>query len=377
MVRVGVIGGGQLARMMIPAALNLGIELRVFAESEGSSAAMAATYVGDYANLEELTSFAHNCDVITFDHEHVPIAHLEALCAEGVGVYPPPGALALTHDKIVMRRALQDLGVPQPRWTVIESSTHRDQALGEVGGFPCVAKLPVGGYDGKGVRVIASWAEAEEWCALGPVLLEEKVDFRRELAQLGARRPSGEWVAWPVVETRQVNGVCSEVLAPAPGMSAEGARQAESIASTIASAINVVGVLAVELFETADGRILVNELAMRPHNSGHVFTELSLTSQFEQHLRAVTDFPLGAPELIQEFGVMANIFGRLEGHLAKLAAEELPAVKIHDYQKAPRLGRKVGHCVAVGSSVENSLSAALAARAILEGDNYDGQRGSS
>jgi len=202
---------------------------------------------------------------------------------------------------------------------------------------PCVAKLPVGGYDGKGVRVIASWAEAEEWFALGPVLLEEQVDFRRELAQLGARRPSGEWVAWPVVETRQVNGVCSEVLAPAPGMSAEGARQAESIASTIASAINVVGVLAVELFETADARILVNELAMRPHNSGHVFTELSLTSQFEQHLRAVAGFPLGAPQLIQEFGVMANIFGRLDGHLAKLAAEEFPAVKIHDYQKAPRL----------------------------------------
>ena len=171
MVRVGVIGGGQLARMMIPAALNLGIELRVFAESAGSSAAMAATYVGDYANLEELTSFAHNCDVITFDHEHVPIAHLEALCADGVRVYPPPGALALTHDKIVMRRALQHLGVAQPRWTVIESSTDRDQALGEVGGFPCVAKLPVGGYDGKGVRVIANWAEAEEWCALGPVLL--------------------------------------------------------------------------------------------------------------------------------------------------------------------------------------------------------------
>jgi 5-(carboxyamino)imidazole ribonucleotide synthase len=155
-------------------------------------------------------------------------------------------------------------------------------------------------------------------------------------------------------------------------MSAEGASQAESIASRIASAINVVGVLAVELFETADGRILVNELAMRPHNSGHVFTELSLTSQFEQHLRAVADYPLGAPELIQEFGVMANVFGRLDGHLARLAAEEFPAVKIHDYQKAPRLGRKVGHCVAVGTSVESTLTAALAARAILEGENYDG-----
>jgi len=372
MVCVGVIGGGQLARMMIPAAINLGIDLRVFAEAEESSASMAVSHVGDYSQLSELEAFAQNCDVITFDHEHVPIAHLEALQAQGVRVYPPPGALALTHNKIVMRHALATLGVPQPRWAVVESEADDDRALREVGGFPCVAKIPVGGYDGKGVRVIDSFGAIADWTAAGPVLLEEKVDFRRELAQLGARRPSGQWVPWPVVETRQAEGVCSEVLAPAPGISPWQSAEAESIARSIAESIAVVGVLAVELFGTTDGRILVNELAMRPHNSGHVFTELSVTSQFEQHLRAVTDFPLGSPELISGIGVMANVFGHVDDLLARTASERFPEVKIHDYTKAPRPGRKAGHCVAVGSDVADTLGRALAVRAILHGENYDG-----
>jgi 5-(carboxyamino)imidazole ribonucleotide synthase len=244
---IGVIGGGQLARMMIPAAINLGLDIRVFVESESSSAKLAAGHVGDFTNIAELEAFAATVDVITFDHEHVPLDHLEALQNTGVAVFPPPQALALTHNKIVMREALTSLGVPQPRYGVA-TKEDRESALVDVGGFPCVAKLPVGGYDGKGVRVVANWSELDDWLATGPVLLEELVPFTRELAQLSARRPSGQWLAWEVVETRQQGGVCAEVLSPAPGISEDARSQAQSIAGVIAEAYDVVGVMAVEPF---------------------------------------------------------------------------------------------------------------------------------
>jgi 5-(carboxyamino)imidazole ribonucleotide synthase len=372
MTVIGVVGGGQLARMMIPGAINLGITLRVFAQSPDDCAAPAITAVGDFRSAEDLMAFCEGLDVLTFDHEHVPVAVLEALEASGVSVYPRSAALALTHDKTVMRAALAQLDIPQPRWAVLGASRNPEEVLQQVGGFPCVAKLPIGGYDGKGVRVIESFADIEDWMALGDVLLEERVNFVRELAQLGARRPGGSWVSWDAVETVQANGVCSEVIAPAVGLTEAMRADAARIGSRIAHDIDVVGILAVELFETADGVLLVNELAMRPHNSGHVFTELSVTSQFEQHLRAVSDFPLGATTLRAAHGVMVNIFGGVDPDAARSVADNYPAIKIHSYDKSPRPGRKAGHLVASGSQIEFVLQDARDAGARMNTGRYDG-----
>lgn len=366
MTVVGVVGGGQLARMMIPAALNLGLELRVLAESEDSSAQLAASSVGDFRNLEHVREFARDIDVLTFDHEHVPLDHLRLLRDEGVTVFPPPEALALTQDKTVMREALKGWGIPQPRWSVV--TTTDDAALDDVGGFPCIAKLPVGGYDGKGVRVADSWSDIEDWIGLGPVLLEERVEFVRELAQLSARRPSGQWESWLAVETLQQDGVCSVVKSPAPGLSVGVRAEAERIAESIAHSAGVVGVLAVELFEDSSGGLLVNELAMRPHNSGHVFTEQSVTSQFEQHLRAITDCPLGSTDPRHPVATMVNVFGSAPYEAWIKVAGRYPSAKLHSYAKTARPGRKAGHIVVTGSQRDSVDEEAQSAR-----DDYLGE----
>ena len=371
MVKIGVVGGGQLARMMVPAAINLGIDIAVFSETEGSSARLATTHVGNYTHIDELLGFSADIDVLTFDHEHVPPALLASLEEHGVTVAPPPSALALVQNKIVMRRALASLGVPQPRWCEVTDESNLSAAIDAIGGLPCIAKLPVGGYDGKGVRVVEKPADVVDWIAQGPLLLEEKVEFRRELSQVGARNSNGEWVAWPAVETRQDRGVCSVVIAPAPGLSPALFGDAQAVARTIADEVGVLGVLAVELFEDQRGQLLVNELAMRPHNSGHVFTELSVTSQFEQHLRAVSNMPLGSPTLVAEEGIMVNIFGGVDDDCAAQARSLYPRAKIHPYQKEPRAGRKAGHVVVVGSAGEGLLEEGLAVRSILNQREYD------
>ena len=372
MVNIGVVGGGQLARMMIPAAISLGIDIEVFSEAHGSSAHLATTHVGDYTNLEELSQFCEGVDVLTFDHEHVPLRLLDALVERRVTVSPPPSALALVQNKIVMRKALASLGLPQPRWAEVVSEIELVAAIEKVGGFPCIAKQPIGGYDGKGVRVLTKLDDLKEWLSQGPVRLEEKVDYARELSQLGARNSEGEWAAWPVVETRQSEGVCSEVIAPAPAVSTDQSADAEKIARSIADHVGVIGVLAVELFEDARGHLLINELAMRPHNSGHVFTELSLTSQFEQHLRAVSNMPLGSTALVAHTGVMVNVFGGVDEVLASEARARFPEAKIHSYQKQPRAGRKAGHVVVVGSSDSTLLEVGSAVRDILNQREYSG-----
>ena len=371
MVSIGVVGGGQLARMMIPASINLGVPVTVFAEEGGSSAQLASSSVGDYREVDQVLAFSSQVDVLTFDHEHVPLDILRSVREKGTNVHPSPEALALTQNKITMRRALAELDIPQPRWAVLGDDSGVDDAdlAANIGGFPCVAKKPIGGYDGKGVRVITSLEECADWIAQGEVLLEELIPFTRELSQLSARRPSGQWSAWPVVETRQEGGVCSEVIAGAVAVDGEVSQRARDIAERIAHAIDVVGVLAVELFEASDGQILVNELAMRPHNSGHVLTELSVTSQFEQHLRAVADIPLGSTDFVAPFGVMANVFGEVSLTSQSLAWESFPQAKIHSYQKAPRPGRKAGHVVVVGSNLDIVLGQARGARDIVQGSS--------
>jgi 5-(carboxyamino)imidazole ribonucleotide synthase len=366
MTVVGVIGGGQLARMMIGPAIELGIELRVLAESADSSARDRATAIGDFRDVDTVLRFAGGVDVITFDHEHVPAPVLDALVDAGVAVRPGPSALAIAQDKIAMRRVLDELGHPVPDWAVADEARHVTDFLAKHGGR-IIAKTPRGGYDGKGVAVVTDAAQISEWLADGPVLLEELVDFSRELAQLVARRPVGDTAMWPVVETTQSNGVCSEVILPAPTAHDRVIEIAADIGRRIANDLDVTGVLAVELFETTDGRLLVNELAMRPHNSGHVTIEGSVTSQFEQHLRAVADLPLGSTESRHPWAVMINVFGEMNiDRYARLG--DLSDVKLHNYGKAPRTGRKVGHVTATGNDAADTVNRARAVADIFRTD---------
>jgi 5-(carboxyamino)imidazole ribonucleotide synthase len=375
---VGMVGAGQLARMTHQAAIALGQSVRILAESADDGAALVASdvVVGDYRSLDDLRAFAVGCDVITWDHEHVPNQHIAALAAEGVAVHPGADALRYAQDKGVMRERLSALGVPGPRWTPIAGAADLDAFAAEVG-WPVVLKATRGGYDGKGVWVVASSAEAAHVLASGTALLaEEKVTIVRELAAIIARSPFGQGAAWPVVETVQRDGICVEVIAPAPGLSDDLAEAAQALALRLAAELGVTGVLAVELFETSGG-LLVNELAMRPHNSGHWTIEGARTSQFEQHLRAVLDYPLGSTAPTAPVVVMANLLGGPDDVVPKAIDERVhhlmahwPDVKIHLYGKQFRPGRKVGHVTALGTDLaEVRRRAHDAADYLMNGDH--------
>ena len=363
---LAVIGGGQLARMMQPPAIELGIHIRLLAEGPDVSAAQVVPdhVVGDHTDLESLRAVVGDAPVVTFDHEHVPPEHLRALEAAGHACRPGPHALLFAQDKAAMRARLAELGAPCPRNGLIGSVADL-----ETFGFPAVLKTTRGGYDGKGVWVVRSVAEAEEaFAAQRPLLAEELVDFRRELSALVARSPSGEMRSYPVVESRQVDGVCSEVIAPAPDLDAALASAARSLAEEIAAELDVTGILAVELFETTDGRLLVNELAMRPHNTGHWSIDGAETSQFENHLRAVLDLPLGCTHARSPWTVMVNVLGGavedLDAQRAVVLAAE-PDVKAHLYGKAVKAGRKVGHVTAYGSDLDDVLARARRAASLF------------
>ena len=374
-LRVGVVGGGQLARMMIAPAVELGVELRVLAEETGMAASLAATAVGDYRDAETVLAFAREVDVVTFDHEHVPQDVLATLVAAGIPVHPGPDALRFAQDKLLMRARLQELGMPQPDWAAVTNADELQAFIDDHGGR-AVVKTPRGGYDGKGVRVVSAGTEADDWFATlaedahgGALLAEELVDFTRELAQQVARRPSGEIRAYPVVETVQRDGVCAEVIAPAPHSGERLPQVAASVGVSIAEGLGVTGMLAVELFETTDERLLVNELAMRPHNSGHWSQDGAVTGQFEQHLRAVLDLPLGDTASVNGWAVMVNILGgpaedALDARFAAAMAQH-PQAKVHTYGKAPRPGRKVGHVNVVGDDLDDVAYEARAAASLF------------
>jgi 5-(carboxyamino)imidazole ribonucleotide synthase len=377
---VAVIGGGQLARMMAEPAAALGIPLRLLAEAEGVSAAQVIpeTIIGDHRDLEALRKVTSGAAVVTFDHEHVPTEHLHALAESGVAVRPGPEALVHAQDKAVMRERLTALGMPCPRHAVVTSVEEVEEF-----GLPCILKVTRGGYDGRGVWTVRTHEDAVEAFATAQqtgarVLAEELVDFRRELAALVARSPSGQAAAYPVVASTQTDGICVEVVAPAPDLSPELATHAQQVALTLAKELDVVGILAVELFETTDGRVLVNELAMRPHNTGHWSQDGAVTSQFENHLRAVLDLPLGSPAPRVPWTVMVNILGgparedgspvgRLfDGYPHALARD--PRLRVHLYGKELRPGRKVGHVNAYGDDLEDCLERARHAAAWFRGD---------
>jgi 5-(carboxyamino)imidazole ribonucleotide synthase len=363
---VAMIGAGQLARMTHQAAIALGQTLRVLANTADEPAAQVTPDVvlGSHTDLEDLRRVAAGADALTFDHEHVPTELLDKLVAEGVNVAPPPQALVHAQDKLVMRRRLEALGAAVPRYIGIEDP----DALGELDAFaaevgvPLVVKAARGGYDGRGVRMAADLAHARdiaaEYLAGGvPVLVEERVQLRRELSALVARSPFGQGAAWPVVETVQRDGICVQVVAPAPDLPEAVASGAQELALRLAGELGVVGVLAVELFENTLGELVINELAMRPHNSGHWTMDGSVTSQFEQHLRAVLDYPLGSTAATAPATVMANVLGAaqpptmtVDERLHHLFAR-MPDARVHLYGKAERPGRKVAHINFVGTSV--------------------------
>jgi 5-(carboxyamino)imidazole ribonucleotide synthase len=373
---VAMVGGGQLSRMTHQAAIALGQSLRVLATDPDESAALVAADVqlGDHRDLDALQRLADGATVLTFDHEHVPTEHLHALEAAGHHVRPGPSALVHAQDKLVLRRALAQAGEPQPAWAQADRADDV-AAFAAEHGWPVVLKTPRGGYDGKGVFVVHTRDEAAELLDRhGTLLVEARVAMVRELSAQVARSPFGQVAVWPVVETVQRNGVCAEVLAPAPGLSDELATAAQELAVRIADRLGVVGMLAVELFETADG-VLVNELAMRPHNSGHWTIEGSRTSQFEQHLRAVLDYPLGDTAMTAPVAVMANVLGgaaaaddwtgpALDERIHHLMAH-WPDVKLHWYGKGQRPGRKLGHVTALGDDLEETRARAVAAARYL------------
>lgn len=372
-----MVGAGQLARMTHQAAIPLGQSLRILADSQDDGAAMVAADVaiGDYRNLDDLRAFARGCDVVTFDHEHVPNEHIVALEADGVAVQPGSAALRFAQDKLAMRERLTALGIACPRWRPVATAADLEAFAQEVG-WPLVLKSTRGGYDGKGVWIVADVDEASEVLDIGASFIaEERVAIVRELAADVARSPYGQGAVWPVVETVQQNGICVEVLAPAPGLAEEVAREAQALALRIAEELGVTGVLAVELFQTVDG-LLVNELAMRPHNSAHWTIEGARTSQFEQHLRAVLDYPLGSTTPTAPVVVMANLLGGPDDVVPKGIDERVhhcmahwPDVKIHLYGKQFRPGRKVGHVTALGDDLEYVRGrAGAAADYLMNGD---------
>jgi len=372
---LAVIGGGQLARMMQPPAVALGLRLRLLAEGPDVSAAQVIPdqLVGDHTNLDDLRAAVASAPVVTFDHEHVPPEHLRTLAAEGHACHPGPDALLYAQDKGEMRVRLSLLGVPCPIFELMGSSDDGslDDLIDDMHdfGYPAVVKTTRGGYDGKGVWVVRGPADLREPFESGRELLaEELVDFRRELSVLAARSPSGELVVYPVVESTQQDGVCFEVIAPAPDLDPALEAEARGIAERIATELGVTGVLAVELYETSDGRILVNELAMRPHNTGHWSIDGAATSQFENHLRGVLDLPLGPTEPRQPWSVMVNVLGGSRedlaaGRDAALAAD--PGVHVHLYGKDVKPGRKVGHVTVVGDDLDDVLARARRAAATV------------
>ncbi|MFT4109341.1 5-(carboxyamino)imidazole ribonucleotide synthase [Propionicimonas sp.] len=377
---IGVIGGGQLARMMHAASIGLGLRLRLLAEGPDVSAAQVVreVEVGDYTDPAVVAAFAAGCEVVTFDHEHVPTPILHDLEAAGVAVRPGPDALVHAQDKAVMRARLAALGVPCPANAVVADEAAL-VAFGDARGWPCIAKTSRGGYDGKGVWKLDGPQDAHVpfdglagLRANAVVIAEEFVDFTRELSVLVARRPGGQAVAYPVSETVQTGGVCTATTTPAPGLRPDQVRDLTAMAMRIADELGVVGILAVELMEASDGRVVVNELAMRPHNTGHWSIDGAVTSQFENHLRAVADLPLGSTAVLAPVSVMVNVLGGsrtdLLGGLADVMAAD-PALKVQLYGKDVVPGRKVGHVTALGDDVDETRARAWRAARHLIGDD--------
>lgn len=378
---IGIVGGGQLARMMHQSAVPLGVRVRLLSETPDSSAAqvIADVTVGDCSDRATLEEFANGCDAITFDHEHVPTELLRDLALAGRAVRPGPESLIFAQDKAAMRERLSDAGFPCPNFRICAEPDDL-VAAGEALGWPVVAKTSRGGYDGKGVFIVAAPTKchepfevlhSSEGSGSVRIVAEELVDFTAELSAIVVRSPSGQTVSYPISQSIQSGGVCVETITPPPDLEEEVATRAQVMALQIAKELDVVGVLAVELMLAKDGRLLVNELAMRPHNTGHWTIDGAITSQFENHIRAVLDLPLGSPQMRSEVVVMANILGGSEpdltGALQHCFARDRE-LRVHLYGKPVSQGRKVGHVTALDTSLPDALRRARHGARYLMGD---------
>ena len=355
-IRIGVIGAGQLAQMMVAPAIKLGIDLKVFAQDPSDSAAqICAHQIGDYRDLDALVEFARDRDVITFEHEltpnHILIELEAALQAEGKKLFPSAKTFRYSQNKIHMRSHFQDLGIKGPRWMIYRGDPEIDFD------FPLIAKLSSGGYDGRGVFRLANKQELDDLYEKlngDEILIEELVDFSFELSSLVARNSQGELATWEPTLTIQSDGICTETISPIPNVDTELLEKARSIALEIAEAIDLVGVMAVEMFLVA-GELLVNEIALRPHNSGHWSIEGAKTSQFEQHLRSVAGLSLADTSLTFPWAVMGNLLGGAPLNLVDIARQiqdRSPDLYFHNYGKEIKPGRKVGHVTALGDDLD-------------------------
>ena len=360
---VGIIGAGQLARMCIAPAIALGVTLKLFAQDKDDSAAQVCDHVvGDFRDLKEVLKFARDCDVITFEHELIPLSVIKGLEAEGIRVYPPSSAFLFSQNKSEMRKALSDL--PSPKWWLINDEE-------QISSFPVIAKAISGGYDGRGVWKILNLDMLDEIIAINPnLLIEELIEFDSEIAVMVARSPHGQASTWAPTQTIQEDGICTRTVTPAAHISSEVSEKASSLALAIAERVGLVGVMAVEMFVKGD-QIFINELAMRPHNSGHWTIEGSVTSQFEQHLRAILDLPLGDPSMTAAYAVMGNILGGEKKDMYRpylhLMARN-PELKVHQYMKEVRPGRKIGHVTAVGEDLLHLEELIVHARDYMSGE---------
>lgn len=350
--KVGVIGAGQLARMMVSPAIKLGIELTLFAGSESESGALIAPHqVGSLSDTDAVLAWAQSCDVVTFEHELIPQELILKIAASGVKVYPSAHSFTFSQNKLAMRQKMQELALPNPRW----QNYSGDKVELD---FPLIAKSISGGYDGRGVFLVNDMSELLSLHkSIGSnLLLEEKLNFDYEIAVMVVRSPHGQAATWAPTLTVQQNGICTQTVTPIPELSAGLSSQIVQMALQIAQGIDLVGVMAVEMFVLGD-QLIINELALRPHNSGHWSIEGAVTSQFEQHLRAVLDLPLGDTSLVAPFAVMGNVIGIETDKSSNLYRPYLhlmarsPALKIHQYMKELRPGRKVGHVTLLGADL--------------------------
>ena len=360
---VGIIGAGQLARMSVAPATALGVNLLLFAEDEQDSAAQIAPHVvGDYRDLAQLLEFAKKCDLLTFEHELVPLSVIKGLEAAGIKVFPTSQSFQYSQNKAAMREKLS--AYQAPKWRVISDE-------GDAFEFPFIAKRISGGYDGRGVWKVKNLDDLEELLAEHPqLLIEELIDFDSEIAVMVARSEHGQATSWAPTQTVQADGICTLTITPAPVISSALAEQAQHLALSIAEDISLIGVMAVEMFVKGD-LLYINELAMRPHNSGHWTIEGARTSQFEQHLRAILDLPLGDPTMTAAFAVMGNILGGEKTDMYRpylhLMARN-PELKFHQYKKEVRKGRKIGHVTVIGNNLLELTEVVEHARDYMSGE---------
>jgi 5-(carboxyamino)imidazole ribonucleotide synthase len=334
--------------MMAVPANDLGIEFTVFTSNGNDSAAQISDFVlGDFRDLPSVLAFAKECDVITFEHELVPQSVIKGLESAGVKVYPRSESFIYSQNKLEMRKKVSELGLPNPVYEEYNGGSHSVN-------FPLIAKLPAGGYDGRGVYLIEKQSELDElFKNNGTLLLEEKLPFDYEISVMVARSPHNQAASWPATLTVQTDGICTMTVTPTPDISPDLEASVQSAALKIAAGINLVGVMAVEIFVVGN-KFYINELALRPHNSGHWTIEGSKTSQFEQHLRAVLDLPLGSTALTNKYAVMGNILGGEKEDMYRpylhLMART-PELHFHQYRKEVRPGRKIGHVTLCGENL--------------------------